>query len=103
MTEWNVQYADATDFGHIEDRESGVELNVQFQHGPIGENGINGVQNEELLDLLIMRIRILQLRFPCPENLTALDHLKFAVSELRMRTQRRREQGVEGKNEPHVS
>ncbi len=105
----NVTYNGDTDFGAIEhpDPENPnvilVRQEIQFQHGPVGENGINGVQNEDILRLLAMRLRDLNSKFPCRENSIAITKIEEALLWLEHRTRIREEQGVEGKNETHVS
>jgi len=79
-----------------------VEHHIQFQHGPIGENGVNGVQNEDILRLLAMRLRALNQTFPCRENSLAITKVEEALLWLEHRTAIRVEQGVEGKDEPHT-
>ena len=106
-----VEYDESADIGTISyavysaDRSAGhgESLNIQFQHGPVSENGTNGVQNEEVLELLAMRLRALNKAFPCRENSIAITHIETALLWLRERTRVRVEQGVEGKNEAHVS
>ena len=85
------------------DESPAVLWNIQFQHGTIPENGINGVTNEAVLDLLAMRIRALQVRWPCRENALAITHIEEARMWLDERTRVRILQGVEGKHENHVS
>lgn len=75
----------------------------QFQHGPVDKNGVNGVQNEDVLLLLTIRLRALNAAYPCRENSIAITHIETALLWLRERTRVRIEQRVEGKNEPHVS
>ena len=97
-----VTYNAELDLGTITDRE--VHAEIQFQHGPVGENGFNGVQNEQVIELLIKRINALEdWRFPCDENLDAQGHLSLALEALNLRTTRRQAQGVEGQNVAHVS
>ena len=104
-----VTYDEATDFGAISIPKDDnpdvivVRQEVQFQHGPVGENGVNGVQNEDLIELLTIRLRSLNAKFPCRENSIAITKLDEALLWLQRRTAVRVEQGVEGKNEPHTS
>ena len=70
---------------------------IQFQNGTIPENGINGVTNEAVLDLLAMRIRALNQKFPCRENSIAITKIEEARLWLQERTRVREDQGVEGK------
>ncbi len=76
---------------------------IQFQHGTIPENGVNGVTNESVLDLLALRLRALNKRFPCRENALAITHIEEARMWLQERTRVRENQGVEGKHENHVA
>lgn len=100
--DWVISYDADNDHGVI--AHGGVIMaGLQFQHGPIQENGFNGIQNEPLIDLLHMRITALQERFPCEENVQAMAYLDSALIILNERTRKRQEQGVEGKNEAHVS
>lgn len=74
-------------------------LTIFFQKGPIQENGINGVQNEELLMVVIDRLIGFQTgEFACDENEEALRHLISAASILQLRTAKRKARGVEGKS-----
>ncbi len=110
-----VEYDAEKDFGTIkmlqevppgadraEDETPAVLWNLQFQHGTIPENGVNGATNEAVLDLLALRIRALQQRFPCRENALAITHIEEARMWLNERTRVRQEQGVEGKHENHA-
>jgi len=74
-------------------------LHVNFQNGPILEKGVNGAQNEDLLGILIHRLRGFQSgNFACRENALALTKIEEALMWLRYRTAERRKRGVEGKN-----
>jgi len=75
--------------------------NIDFQEGPVGEAGVNGCQNEDILKVLIHRMYQLQNSFPCRENALAITKLEEAKMWLDYRTQKRIEQGVEGKNVAH--
>ena len=101
-----VSYFPDRDLGQVKyagDAGDLVNQLIQFQHGPIGEHGINGIQNEDLLGLLAVRVRTLDQRFPCRENGLALQHIEEALFWLEHRTKLRREQGVEGQNSAHAS
>lgn len=76
----------------------GKELDLDFQNGPIGEVGVNGITEEVLLAILIDRLRGFQAGpFACPENAAALDCMESALRWLAQRTRRRVQRGVEGK------
>lgn len=91
MTEWQVTYDPFRDYGEIQLTGNTVwGFSVQFQHGPIQENGINGIQNEQLLELLIMRTEQLDLRMPCVENAEAIECMKAALAAFNVRAEKRR-------------
>ena len=73
-------------------------LNVDFQEGPVGEVGVNGVTNEVLLAIVIDRTEKLNQQFPCQENVQALSHLRDALANFNSRTWSREVRGVEGLN-----
>jgi len=60
---------------------------VTFQNGPIQEFGVNGCQNEDLISIVIDRLRGFQSgKFACEENGLALSKLEEALSSLQSRT-----------------
>lgn len=72
-------------------------LKIEFQNGPINEVGVNGVQNEDLLAIIIDRMQGFQSgKFACRENEIALTHLQDAMHWLLHRTRERVARGVEG-------
>ncbi len=72
---------------------------VGFQHGPIGEKGVNGVTNEDLLAIVIDRLYGFQAgKFKCRENAIALTKLEETQMWLYRRTALREKRGVEGTN-----
>lgn len=89
---------------HIRDhqylpREERVEVDIHFQNGPIDSigNGVNGVQHEDLLAILIDRLEGFQKGpFACEENLQSLIHCRAALKEMNDRTRKRIARGVEG-------
>lgn len=72
---------------------------LQFQNGPINAvgNGVNGVQHEDLLAIVIDRLEGFQ-RGPFAHgyNADALKSLKSALASLQQRTRDRIARGVEG-------
>lgn len=104
--EITVSYEPDRDTGRISYQKDGeriVDAVIQFQNGPIGENGHNGIQNEDVLGLMLVRMRELNKRFPCRENSLAITKMEEALMWLNERTSLRRKQGVEGQNLAHVS
>ena len=71
--------------------------NVEFQNGPVKEEGINGCHNEDLIAIVIDRLEGFQSgQFKCEENGEALLHLQAALAALNSRTAKRKARGVEG-------
>lgn len=76
----------------------GVET-IQFYQRFASENPdeiVNGTTNEEVLDMLIDRMRFLDDRFPSAENKDCIQYLEMARAALAERTKDRQERGVEG-------
>ena len=70
---------------------------VRFQNGPIGESGVNGCHQEDLLAIVIHRLRGFQSgEYACRENALALTKLEEAMHWLNHRTSERQKRGVEG-------
>ena len=77
-----------------------VTANVSFQNGPIKEFGVNGCHQEDLLAIVIDRLRSFQLGpFACRENALALTKLEEAMHWLNHRTSDRINRNVEGTNQ----
>ncbi|MBE5093578.1 hypothetical protein [Bacillus thuringiensis] len=77
-------------------------INVKFQEGPIQDNGVNGAQIEDVIDMLVERLQGLQQGdFPCYENGFAIVKLTEARMWLNDRTRKRQLQGLEGKYVEH--
>jgi hypothetical protein len=73
---------------------------IEFQNGPVREVGLNGIQSEHLLSVLIDRLRFFQSgAYSCRENAIALTKLEEALYWLQSRTRSRVARGVEGTNE----
>lgn len=91
--------ADGTDVaGHLYQVLAGPKtLAVEFQHGAVKENGVNGVTNEALLAIVIHRTQLLNERFPCRENSLATTKMQEALMWFDKRTADRKTRGVEGR------
>jgi hypothetical protein len=63
----------------------------------------DGTTNEEVLKILIDRIKSLQDKFPCPENIIVIAKLEESLLWLDYRTKLRQQQKVEGKQLEHKS
>lgn len=72
-------------------------VGVRFQDGPIKESGVNGVMDENLLSIVIDRLRGFQDGpYNCRENALALTKLEESLMWLKERTAGRERRGVEG-------
>ena len=74
-------------------------ISFTIQDGPVGENGKNGCQVEELVALSKIMVETLDKEFPCEENKNIIYHLRNAMDEFERRTASRIKRGVEGKKE----
>lgn len=72
-------------------------VHIDFQRGPVGEQGVNGLTNEALLAILLDRTKHLNGLFPCDENFRAIQHMEDALVNFEVRSARRILRGVEGK------
>ncbi len=76
---------------------------LQFiQKEPINDKGdlktINdGTTNEEVLEVLVDRMKYLQAKFPCRENAIVITKLEESLMWLEKRTADRKKRNVEGK------
>ena len=74
-----------------------ILCDIHFQEGPIKECGVNGVCNEDLINMVIDRLEHFQNSpFRCRENALAITALEEALLWLRKRTMGREQRGVEG-------
>ena len=79
---------------------SGILCEINFQEGPIKECGVNGVCNEDLINMVIARLESFQeTKFSCRENAMAITKLEEALLWLRKRTMAREQRGIEGTHE----
>lgn len=79
---------------------SNVFGHASFQNGPIKENGVNGCHHEDLIAIVIDRLRSFQEgKWSCRENALALTKLEEALHWLKHRTNARIARGVEGTNQ----
>jgi hypothetical protein len=73
---------------------------VNFQEGAIKECGINGVNNEDLILMVIARLQAFQdSPYKCRENAMAITKLEECLMWLRKRTLDREAKGIEGTSE----
>jgi hypothetical protein len=77
----------------------GFEQSIHFQEGPVKEVGVNGVTNEDLIEVVMHRLHDFQMGpFKSVYNLYAISALNGALQHLDKRTQERKQRGVEGTN-----
>lgn len=82
---------------YVKNEDSDVLCEIHFQEGPIKECGVNGVCNEDLINMVIDRLEHFQKsEFSCRENALAITALEEALLWLRKRTMGREQRGVEG-------
>lgn len=77
--------------------ETDLLAKIHFQEGPIKENGVNGINNEDAIVMVIRRLEGFQnSEFKCRENACAITKLEEALMWLRKRTMDRENRGVVG-------
>jgi len=70
---------------------------IYFQKGPVGETGVNGCHNEDLIAIVLDRLRAFQKGdYACRENAIAITKLEEALHRLNDRTADRSARGVMG-------
>jgi hypothetical protein len=90
---------------NFEDKAADGQM-LQFIHKEPVEGGApgelktkdDGTTNEEVLEMLIDRMKYLQSKFPCKENACCITHLEEGLMWLEKRTKDRLKRNVEGKN-----
>lgn len=74
-------------------------IRITFQDGPVLENGVNGCQTEDVIELLIERLEGFEAGpYNSFYNRQAIQHLRTALDRLNARTRDRVRRGVEGRN-----
>lgn len=86
------------DIAHKEEGKPDIWLSsIKFQDGPIKEAGINGIMDENLIAIVIDRLKGFQSGpYATLENAMALNSLEQALLALQERTKNRESRGVEG-------
>lgn len=69
--------------------------NIKWQEGTVSENGVNGLQVEDVLAETIKHVEELNTKFPCVENEITLSSLDAALRAQKHRTADRIKRGVE--------
>lgn len=76
-----------------------VKATIRFQHGPLQEAGINGITEASLLAVVLHRYELFQdSGHSCAENVTVMFHLRAALEQIGLRSERRKAKGIEGTN-----
>lgn len=98
LEEENYNYNAPHKFQVVSTKDPGyIIADIHFQEGPIKECGVNGVNNEDLINMVIRRLESFQnSEFKCKENACAITKLEEALLWLRKRTMARENRGVEG-------
>lgn len=95
--ESNFNFTAPHNFKVVKSDDNEQIADIHFQEGPIKECGVNGVCNEDLINMVLCRLQHFQeSEFKCEENANAIIYLKSALDELRNRTNKREKRGVEG-------
>jgi len=84
----------------VQDTDNEVVANILFQTGPIKEDGVNGCQQEDLLEIVLHRLRCFQDGdYSSVYNAVAIERIEEALESLNSRTRDREKRGVEGTSE----
>lgn len=95
--EKNFQFNAPHHFEILSSAEKATLATINFQCGPIAEQGVNGITNENLLNIVKIRLECFQNSdFKCRENALAITHIEEALLWLAYRTSKREARGVEG-------
>lgn len=87
------------DTGSNDRTGSAICVRLDFQKGPVGESGVNGLTNEVLLAVVLDRLSGFQTGpFPCNDNKDAITAISDGLEILKGRTRERMARGVEGLN-----
>jgi hypothetical protein len=77
-----------------------IEKSISGQGGGHLKTDVDGTTNEEVLAMLIDRLKFLGKTIPCRETSIAITKLDEALMWLNKRTQERKARGVEGSANP---
>jgi len=84
------------EFGFINVDHEENSIKFRIQNGPIKEKGLNGCQIDTMIEAAKIIITGFNNKYPCYENVLALNALKDALDALELRTKKRDARGVEG-------
>ncbi|MBC1331117.1 hypothetical protein [Listeria booriae] len=74
-------------------------VQVKWQNGVISENGVNGAQVNDVLEVTLKRLQALNSIYPCRENSITITKIEEAIMWQNKRTKDRIKRGVEGTNQ----
>ena len=74
-------------------------ITFKIQDGPIKENGKNGCQVDDIIEVALEFIKTANSSYPCRENAVAITKLEEALMWLEKRKKNRVKRGVEGYNQ----
>jgi hypothetical protein len=80
-------------------RDDVNSLSFTIQNGPIKENGKNGCQVTDIIEVAKLIIEGLNEKYPCRENALTITKLDEALMWQQKRTEDRERRGVEGLNQ----
>ena len=97
MVEEDYKYNAPHNFEVRRVEDDALVCKIHFQEGPVHECGINGVNNEDLINMVVERLECFQRSpYACRENQIAITKLEEALLWLRKRTEGRVQRGIEG-------
>ena len=96
MVEEDFKYNAPHNFEVRRVEDDALVCSIHFQGGHVQEGGLNGVNNEDLLNMVVERLECFQ-KSPsaCRENAIAITKLEEALLWLRKRTEGRVQRGIE--------
>ena len=97
MVEEDYKYNAPHNFEVRRVEDDALVCKIHFQEGPVHECGINGVNNEDLINMVAERLECFQRSpYACRENEIAITKLEEALLWLHKRTEGRVQRGIEG-------
>lgn len=97
---FNHNWTNTEDGTHDGGQSFGPGFCISWQRGPLNENGRNGAFVIDVLEACLHQLKYFQnSKFACPENEKAISHINQALSELEIRLERRKREGVLGTSE----
>lgn len=85
----------------IDNGQGDTFLSLWWQHGPVAEVGVNGMQADDVLDVVLDYLRAVNVPpFNARETSLAITDIESAQNWLRRRTANRIARGVEGTSTP---